>query len=65
MGRWKGGHNRHEYRMSQKVTWDGRPAIVINNTSLTLIGKIVISTKDGTPERHEVPVDSLTKGWPK
>jgi hypothetical protein len=65
MGRWKGGHNRHEFRMSQKVTWNGRPAMVINNTSLTLVGKIVILTQDDKQERLEVPVGDVAKGWLK
>jgi hypothetical protein len=64
MGRWKGGHNRHEFRMSQRVTYKGRPAMVINNTSLTLVGKIVISMKD-TGERLEVLTVDVMKGWNK
>jgi hypothetical protein len=63
MGRWKGGHNRHEFRMSQHVTYQGRPAIVINNTSLTLVKKIVVLMQDGAKERLEVPIDAVTKGW--
>jgi hypothetical protein len=63
MGRWRGSHNRHEFRMSQRVTYKGRPAIVINNTSLTLLNKIVVSMQDGAKERLEVPVADVTKGW--
>jgi hypothetical protein len=62
MGRWKGNPNRHKFRMSQRVTYQGRKAEVINNTGWTLVKKIKIMIVD-TGERLLVPEADLVKGW--
>jgi hypothetical protein len=71
MGRHKGIRNRLTFRMSQRVTYKGKRAIVINNTSLSLLGKIKISIQSeneqpfGSDERLEVFENDpdLVKGW--
>lgn len=63
MGRHKGIRNRHEFRQSQRVTYKGEQAIVINNTSLSLLRKIVISTRAGTRLEVFENDPDLVKGW--
>jgi hypothetical protein len=53
---------RRKYRMSQRVTYKGEHAIVINNESLTMLNKVVILTTI-KKERLEVSETDLVKGW--
>jgi hypothetical protein len=63
MGRHKGIRNRRTFRQSQHVTYKGERAIVINNASLSLLRKIVISTRAGTRLEVFENDPDLVKGW--